>query len=83
MNITKKNPVALTRTSEQGTRAFPASFTRIRDLGQAVAFYFADNLITSRQEATKLGMAAELAFRAGESFEAHGITFTITPASPD
>lgn len=77
MKITTSSPVTLTRSTDHITRTYPGGFTNLRQLGQIVAYYYADNGLASRAEATRMGMEAEAEFRIGQPYTALGVTFTI------
>lgn len=77
MKITTSSPVTITRSWPGGSRKYPGGFTSVRQLGQIVAYYYADNGLAPRAEATVMGMDAEKQFRIGQPYTALGVTFTI------
>lgn len=69
---------SLTRSREN--RIATWSGLTLRELGQQVAFCATDNLGMTRQEATREGMAAEQAFKAGEGYKLADYSFSAVSA---
>lgn len=72
-------PKLYTITRDGGGKSLgPYRGLTLRECGQMVAFCAADNVGHDRKLATECGMAAEKAFKAGQSYPIDVYTFTAT-----